>query len=291
MSARKKNEIVSQTSLFILAILVLCSALVFGYFKYQELQTYNTKLSQKLEQTETQLDERTIEKEGLEERVESQGESVELLANELQKLTGTVNILEKLQNTDEELLQKYSKVYFLNEHYVPPRLREIPENFVDSKDPEELIHTEVWPQLRSLLEEAEDENIPLRVVSAYRSFSEQSKLKTGYTVVYGSGANAFSADQGYSEHQLGTTIDFSTAERNRVLDGFENTEAYKWLQKNAYKFGFVLSYPHGNSYYVFEPWHWRYVGKKLAQDLNKNDAYFYDWDQRKIDEYLVSFFD
>jgi hypothetical protein len=63
------------------------------------------------------------------------------------------------------------------------------------------------------------------------------------------------------------------------------------MQKNAYKYGFVLSYPKGNVYYVFEPWHWRFVGEKLAADLNKSGDYFYDWDQRKIDTYLVNVFD
>jgi len=75
------------------------------------------------------------------------------------------------------------------------------------------------------------------------------------------------------------------------LTGFENTEAYTWLQENAYKYGFVLSYPKGNGYYVFEPWHWRFVGKDLAIKLHREDKNFYDLDQRQIDEYLVSIFD
>jgi D-alanyl-D-alanine carboxypeptidase len=60
---------------------------------------------------------------------------------------------------------------------------------------------------------------------------------------------------------------------------------------NAYKYGFTLSYPKGNTSYVFEPWHWRFVGVKLATDLHNQGKNFYDLDQRSIDAYLVNFFD
>jgi LAS superfamily LD-carboxypeptidase LdcB len=72
---------------------------------------------------------------------------------------------------------------------------------------------------------------------------------------------------------------------------FENTDAYKWLQENGYRYGFILSYPKGNSYYVYEPWHWRFVSEDLARRLHRKNENFYDWDQRDIDQYLLNFFD
>ena len=72
---------------------------------------------------------------------------------------------------------------------------------------------------------------------------------------------------------------------------FETTTEYAWLQNNAYKYGFTLSYPENNEYYVYEPWHWRFVGTELAQKLHDDNLYFYDMDQRTIDEYLISIFD
>ena len=63
------------------------------------------------------------------------------------------------------------------------------------------------------------------------------------------------------------------------------------MVRNAYKYGFTLSYPEENGYYIFEPWHWRFVGTDLADDLRRDNAHFYDWEQRKIDEYLISIFD
>lgn len=184
-------------------------------------------------------------------------------------VVGTVETLQKLSKTDPQLLQKYSKVFFLNEYYAPARLSEIPATYQYSESKHLKIHTDVWPHMQDMLSDAAKEGLRIYVFSAYRSFNEQQALKGQYSVTYGAGtANAFSADQGYSEHQLGTTADFITTGLNGNLDGFDGTKAYPWLKANAYKYGFVLSYPENNKFYVFEPWHWRYVGIKLATYLH-----------------------
>ena len=111
-------------------------------------------------------------------------------------------------------------------------------------------------------------------------------------MTYGAGtANSFSADQGYSEHQLGTTVDFTNPTIGAMLTSFEKSMGYAWLQKNAYLYGFSLSYPKGNTHFVFEPWHWRYVGVELAKKLHDEGKTLYDLDQRDIDTYLIKFFD
>lgn len=211
--------------------------------------------------------------------------------SQIATITGTVNTLDKLSKTDKELLQKYSKIYFLNENYVPESLSDIPDKYVYSDEPVKQIHTKVLPFLEDMIDDALDDNVKLWVVSAYRSFGTQAALKAEYTQIYGSGANTFSADQGYSEHQLGTTVDLTTSNVGGALDGFDATPAYSWMLKNAYKYGFILSYPKSNGYYEFEPWHWRFVGKDLAKYLHDNGLYFYDVDQRTIDSYLVNIFD
>jgi zinc D-Ala-D-Ala carboxypeptidase len=212
--------------------------------------------------------------------------------DQIQQLAGTVGDLDKLSKTDEELLQKYSKVYFLNEHYQPAKLKEIDNEWKYSEDRTQQLHSQVMPFFEDMLEAAKKDGVDLWVVSAFRSFDTQAQLKQAYTVTYGSGANAFSADQGFSEHQLGTAVDFTTRDMSGGLtEAFETTAAYKWLTDNAHKYGFTLSYPRGNAYYVFEPWHWRFVGTDLATDLKKADASFYDWEQRKIDTYLLNIFD
>ena len=214
------------------------------------------------------------------------------LEEELEDVEDDLDDFEKLSKIDSELLQKYSKVFFLNEHYSPAALKEIDSKYRFPENKELEIHSRIEPFLGNLLAAAQKAKIDLRVASAYRSFGEQSSLKSSYSVTYGTGgANTFSADQGYSEHQLGTTVDFTTVATNGALDGFNGTPAYTWLLANAYKYGFVLSYPEGNAYYVFEPWHWRFVGKDLAEALRKRKTGFYDMDQRDIDKYLIKFFD
>jgi D-alanyl-D-alanine carboxypeptidase len=225
-------------------------------------------------------------------RVAEITEEFEDVEREFGKVTDSVETLEKLSKTDPELLQKYSKVYFLNEHYTPSDLTVIDSKYDFPNDREVAVHADMWPFLEDLLDDAWDDGEEIYVLSGYRSFDEQNALKGQYTVQYGAGsANSFSADQGYSEHQLGTTVDFTTKEIGPGLTGFDTTSAYQWLRKNAYKYGFIMSYPEGNEHYIFEPWHWRFVGKDLARYLERRDTTFYNLDQRRIDEYLVELFD
>lgn len=206
-------------------------------------------------------------------------------------LSHTVNNLEKIVATDPELLAKYSKIYFLNENYAPAKLSNIAAEFAFQKERTYEIHAEAAPFLEDLLKDAKEEGLSLVVASSYRSFSAQAALKSGYRVRFGVGANAFSAEQGYSEHQLGTAVDFTTPSVGGMFVGFDKTDEFKWLTKHAHEYGFILSYPKGNTYYQYEPWHWRFVGKKLAERLHEDEDYFYDLDQRVIDTYLGELFD
>lgn len=227
----------------------------------------------------------------LSQLLEEEKERNDDFENQIKKVSGTVGKLDKLSKIDPELLMKYSKVYFLNEHYAPAKVVPIATTSLRNPAVPEYIDAKVEPHLIDLLDEAESDGIDIQVASAYRSFAEQKSLKSAYSVMYGSGANTFSADQGYSEHQLGTTLDFTSAEIGGSLTGFEKTEAYTWLLENAHRYGFVLSYPKDNAYYIFEPWHWRFVGEDLARDLYREGKYFYDMDQREIDTYLIKLFD
>lgn len=249
------------------------------------------ELGEQLNLTQEELDDVEGDLKKTKDRLDEEKERNDDIEEQVNSIAGTVSDLDKLSKTDKELLQKYSKVSFLNEHFIPEKLTEIDDEWKYSESKPNSFHAKAYPYLEEMLEEAKDDDIDLWVVSAYRSFSTQAQLKGRYTVIYGSGANAFSADQGFSEHQLGTTVDFTTSGLGGGLNGFGNTVAYEWLLDNAHKYGFVLSYPPNNAYYVFEPWHWRFVGTNLAKDLHKADAYFYDWDQRKIDKYLLNIFD
>ncbi len=213
------------------------------------------------------------------------------LSDQFNQVADTVGVLKKLSTTDPELLKKYSKVYFLNEHYSPISLSEIGVDYRSEKSINYQIDSDVLPFLEKLIEAGNRDGVSLKAFSAYRSFITQLNLKTSYKVSYGAGANKFSADQGYSEHQLGTALDFTTLKTKGALEGFDKTIEYNWLLGNANKYGFIISYPSGNAYYKFEPWHWRFVGVALATKLHNENKYFYDEDQRVIDSYLVNLFD
>ncbi len=216
----------------------------------------------------------------------------ETFQSTISDLSGTLGTLEKLSKTDKELLQKYSKVYFLSDNYVPLSLAVLNQKYVFYKTKTIYFHTTALPFLTKMLDQATNDGISMKVVSAYRSFGAQSSLKNDYSVTYGSGSNQFSADQGYSEHQLGTTVDIATEKiKIPLMVDFADSPTYKWLTNNAYKYGFILSYPKDNTNYEYEPWHWRFVGVQLATMLHNNGKNLSDMEQRDIDTYLANIFD
>lgn len=231
-------------------------------------------------------DRNLLENEYLAER--SRNDAFEAKVSEVASSVGT---LEKLNSLDPELLKKYSRVYFLNEHYQPSSLSVIDSDFVFDEGKKLLIHSNVRASLERMLTDAKEDGAELTVLSSYRSFGEQATLKNGYVIKYGTGANAFSADQGYSEHQLGTTVDLGTPLNGRSWNTFDQTKGYAWLVEHAHKYGFTLSYPKDNTYYQYEPWHWRYVGKSLATYLHDEEKHLYDLGEREIDTYLITIFD
>lgn len=293
------NRITKELVIKIIATFLILLSFAFNLYQFWLLREENKTLISTISEFETalsvsqkRLSSTTLEKIAVADSLEKEKENTYLFQNQIQSLSGTVGVLEKLSQTDTELLKKYSKIYFLNENYTPPKLVTIPPQYIYEKNKTIEIHEKVWPHLNALLESANTGGIKIQIASGYRSFGTQADLKSTYKVVYGAGtANKFSADQGYSEHQLGTTLDFTSPEINGALIGFDKTKAYTWLLENGHKYGFTLSYPKNNTYYVFEPWHFRFVGIPLATSLHNDKLNFYDLDQRVIDGYLINFFD
>jgi LAS superfamily LD-carboxypeptidase LdcB len=287
----------------IVVFVVLGVAIVYGYIQILSLQKQVKSLSDELAFTNSALSQKfsdlNLKTSDISNTLSSTQQNIDAVKNQVGgveqvvgSISGTVGTLQKLAEVDPEILKKYSKVYFMNENYVPVHLTAITQDYVYSSIRQEQFLSEAIVHLNNMLLEAKVNSIELYVASAYRSFAEQKSLKNKYSVTYGAGtANAFSADQGYSEHQLGTTLDFITKGQGGKLEGFDTTQAFAWLQANAYRHGFVLSYPKGNMFYVYEPWHWRFVGVKLATYLHDTNKNFYDLDQREIDKYLASTFD
>ena len=124
--------------------------------------------------------------------------------------------------------------------------------------------------LRALVRASRKAGVRLAIESAYRSYSTQVWTFARWVNEGGIGsAIESSARPGHSEHQLGTTIDFKSvagAAPWRYPD-WGTTREGSWLAHNAWKYGFVMSYPRGKkavTCYRYEPWHYRYVGRELA---------------------------
>ncbi len=279
-------------------ILFVVASFSFDGYQFQVLRMRNLAMQSELDQfqsalqiSQKRLQGLQMENQSVNDALTTETQNSDLFAGQIQNLTSTVGVLEKLSQTDSQLLEKYSKVYFLNENYVPKNLIDIDPKYLYEKNKEVQIQAQVWPHLQKLLDDASSQGVNILIASGYRSFAAQAALKTSYKMTYGSGANKFSADQGYSEHQLGTTVDFTTQAIGGGLTGFDKTDAYKWLLDNAYKYGFIMSYPKENKYYIFEPWHFRFVSILLATRLHSDNNYFYALDQRDISQYLLNFFD
>jgi len=126
--------------------------------------------------------------------------------------------------------------------------------------------------------DAEAENIKLSIISAYRSYYTQKSVYNNWKRILGvKQADRVSAKPGASQHQLGTVIDF-----NQLDESFGKTKEGIWLYNNAYKYGFILSYPEGmeaKTGYAYEPWHYRYIGKEAAFVV-------YNFFENSLDDFL-----
>ena len=128
--------------------------------------------------------------------------------------------------------------------------------------------------LKALARAARKAGKPLAVRSAFRSYDYQKRLFNSYVRTYGfEKAAKFSARPGHSEHQLGTTVDFSVGPGVPLSTRFGDSPSGKWLARNGWKYGFIMSYPKGKrtaSCYGYEPWHWRYFGRGLARKIHES---------------------
>ena len=110
---------------------------------------------------------------------------------------------------------------------------------------------------------AKADGLSMKVISAYRTEDYQRNLYNNKVRTTGKiNADNYSARPGHSEHQTGLAVDISSTKGT-----FEYTAEFKWLQKHAHEYGFILRYPKGKEWitgYSYEPWHYRYVGTDVA---------------------------
>lgn len=160
------------------------------------------------------------------------------------------------------LVNKYNK---LDNNYVPDDLETLSSKYAVGT---QQLRKEALNKFMEMCDAAMEDGITIKAGSTYRSYSYQLGLYNRYVNRDGKKeADRYSARAGYSEHQTGLAIDIL----NKSLEFIdEGNKEYDWLINNSYKYGYILRYTKDEDItgYQFEPWHFRYVGEKVAKDIN-----------------------
>jgi len=148
--------------------------------------------------------------------------------------------------------------------------------------PNILVHKGMYKSLKKMRDDAEKDGIYLVFLSGYRSIKLQNQIFYSLKSIRNQIASErarVSAPPGYSEHSTGFAIDIGDAyERETDFEeSFENTNAFKWLKKNAAKYHFRLSFDKKQTSVDYEPWHWRYEGSiealKIFESSNRKTVF------------------
>ena len=162
----------------------------------------------------------------------------------------------------------------LGPRYRPPDLVSVREGGVAGGG---YVRALVIDDLKAMSAAAKKNGTPLVALSPFRGYKQQVALFNGYAGWNGKrytnfdSAITFSARPGHSEHQTGLTIDFVAVGDTGLTSNWEVTRTGGWMAKNAWKYGWLMSYPKGKDdlvCYHYEPWHYRYVGRELARTIH-----------------------
>lgn len=177
----------------------------------------------------------------------------------------------KEADTSKGILMLVNKYNYLTENF-QPELNKI--SVMYAYDDNELI-LESLNAYKKMWNAAKKENLTLIASSSYRSYDDQKKLWDYRAMIDQKEADLSTARPGFSEHQTGLSIDILTY--NATLASFEETKEFKWLEKNSYKYGFILRYPKDKTDitgYEYESWHYRYVGIDIATKIYNENITF-----------------
>lgn len=130
--------------------------------------------------------------------------------------------------------------------------------------------------------DAKAQGYNIRAISTYRTIEYQNKLYNNYVNSDGiEKADTYSAKPGYSEHHTGLAVDVDNI--NLSFNNFEKTKEFNWMMDNSFKYGFILRYPKDSTItgYIYEPWHYRYVGLNIANYIHEKnityEEYYYEF--------------
>ena len=145
------------------------------------------------------------------------------------------------------------------------------------------MRSHVAPDLKAMTDAARAAGRAIQVASAFRSYVTQQATFNHWVSVGGyQQALRTSARPGHSEHQLGTTFDFTSLGGRPPWEyaDWAALPAGAWMAANAWRYGFVMSYPRDSFArvcYDYEPWHYRYVGRAAAAEIRASGLTLREW--------------
>jgi len=180
--------------------------------------------------------------------------------------TSDIKVTNKEANKLDTIVNKY---YKLNKNYEPSDLTIINSRYSAGA---QKLRKEAANKFEEMASSASNKGLKIYAGSTYRSYNYQLDLYNKYVDKDGlKEAETYSARAGYSEHQLGLAVDILNGRWSYLS---EKDKEYKWLIENSYKYGYILRYPRNKEYitgYVFEDWHFRYLGIELATKVYESN--------------------
>ncbi|MBQ3461031.1 MAG: M15 family metallopeptidase [Solobacterium sp.] len=134
------------------------------------------------------------------------------------------------------------------------------------------VRAAVAEDLKAMINAANEAGAPLILTAGYVSFETQEDYFTDRVAMVGEAeALKITPKPGFSEHQTGLAVDFSDKDDGTATTtAFAESAAGKWLKEHAHEYGFIMRYPEGKeeiTSYSYQPWHYRYVGKDVANAM------------------------
>lgn len=248
-------------------IKILCVGIIIGALLGMLLMGLNGRAKLKAARAESKKTETKLEK-------EKEQLMVDLELAQMQESTEDIakeNATKLASNDDDWCLVLINSENPLDTSYAPELTKLDDEHSIDSR---------IADETKQMFQDAEAAGLNLYIVSAYRDYESQKDVfdETMLNLIY-QGKSAFDAYNetsqsvavpGTSEHATGLAMDITSGEYEELDDQQANTDEAKWLIANCANYGYILRYPSDKSditKIVYEPWHFRYVGKTAAKEI------------------------
>lgn len=208
-------------------------------------------------------------------------------SEQVTETTPQVIILEEPEEEEDENIDNKWAMFLVNKKNPLPSDYDsrIETTMIFESWREYFLDSRAAPYFEDMLNAAKEDGVDLMVVSAYRTIeyqrqnfdnSVQDRIDNRGMTYDDAYADTLAevALPGESEHNAGLALDIMSEEYTSMDDdGFENTEAFEWLDKHAHEYGFILRYPKGKQEItgiIYEPWHYRFVGLYYANEIKKS---------------------